>query len=238
MLVWLDLETTGLDPLEEDVLEVAVIVTDDALNERACFQRVIYSPIADRVLSRVPEFDEKLRALAAGYNNIDLGLIVECYRFHDTGKQDVDPFVVKMHTDNGLWQEVRRGQALATVDADLARFIEEHAHQHVEVKDTRGPIPKITSRLDKPQLAGSSISFDRGFLAAHFPKTLDTLHYRNLDVSTLNEVARRFWPSTYEGRPRAANDAHRGMKDIEVSLASLRYYLSVLAVVESTSEAA
>lgn len=240
-LVWIDLETTGLEAHKEQVLEVAAIITDDALNEVARFQRVIYSPAADRVLRRVPEFDAKLaeivrardenRAEYLKNETVYEKWVLGCYRFHDTGEHDVDPYVVKMHLDNGLWKEVRHGQALATVDADLAELISEHGIREVTYVDMIGLVPVVRGRQDKPQLAGSTISFDRAFLAVHFPKTLETLHYRNLDTSTLNEVGRRFWNEVYESRPRADKDAHRGMADIELSIDVTKHYLASLAPV-------
>ena len=186
MLLWLDLETTRLEPTTNQVLEVAAIVTDDQLNEVARFERVIYCDLAF---------------------------------------ESLDPFVQDMHTKNGLWPLVKESQNTRyTVDFALSEFIRGHAQKLVAVKDAG----KVT--IDKPQLAGSTISFDRSFMAAHLPLSLSECHYRNLDVSTLNEVARRFWPEVYEGRPRTAKEdiAHRGMADIQASIAVARYYVETI----------
>lgn len=219
MLVWTDLEASGLSPKTDDVLEVAVIVTDDALNEVGRFERVIYSPKADVVLAALPDIQRKLGmvGVAAPWDIQKLT--------YDVPGSGIDPYVVRMHLDNGLWEAVRHGQSLATVDADLARFIQETAVREVDYVDAKTGAKK---RLDRPQLAGSTISFDRGFIDAHLPKVAETLHYRNLDVSSFNEAFRRFYPPVYDARPSKGKDsAHRGMADIEESIRVFRHYMTV-----------
>lgn len=186
MLVWIDLETTGLKATKEHVLEVAAIVTGDNLLEIARFHRVVYSPHAARVLDGHADF--------AG----------------------IEQIVVDMHTKTGLWRESYLGMAIGSVDRDLAAFITEHAI----ILDTNG-------KRHLPQLAGSTISFDRAFLDARLPKAHDCLHYRNLDVTTLNELARRLWPAMHEARPRTGA-AHRAMADIEESIAVCKFYAESL----------
>lgn len=80
-----------------------------------------------------------------------------------------------------------------------------------------------------PQLAGSSVHFDRSFMHVHLPKTLGRMHYRQLDVSSLNEMARRVWPAAYEARPRGGDKAHRALADIEQSIKLARYYAGAFA---------
>lgn len=217
MLVFLDLETTGLDPHTDHVLEVACIVTDDTLVEKARFERVIYSKYADRALPRCREIQSIINGLLTrGESHV---IQDRDWWAHRTGERDLDGYVAKMHWENGLWEKVRRGENIDIVDADLADFIQLHAHHVVE------------TRVDKPQLAGSTISFDRGFLASRLPRSLAELHYRNLDVSTFNETAKRFWKPVYEARPKAEKAAHRGMADIEASIRVLRHYLASLVPV-------
>ena len=72
-------------------------------------------------------------------------------------------------------------------------------------------------------LCGNSIGTDRRFLAAWLPEIEDYLHYRSVDVSTVKELARRWYPEAYAGAPKKAG-AHRALDDIRESVAELRYY--------------
>lgn len=265
-LVWVDLETDGLSPDCNHILEVAAIVTDDAFVEVARFERVVYSPIAQRVLNlagtaakRPPNGvagscewqhkypDQILQEVLRQPRDGDVTYVTDADFDHIKGRRvgdgsslsivqwvetvhavriqpaGVDPYVIEMHSKNGLWERVPHGEALDTVDRDLAAFITEHAVKTI-VK-TFGPDGTSKFVEDKPQLAGSTISFDRGFIARHLPRAAKTLHYRNVDVSTLNELAKRRWPALFDGRPRKNAEAvHRGMADIEESLEVMRYY--------------
>lgn len=194
MLVWIDLETTGLDPRKELVLEVACVVTDDALNEVARFQRVTNA--------------------------------AKSVRF-----ADVDPYVINMHFENGLWRESMLladtyENTVAGIDFELSAMINKYGCTTVPKKNDDGII--VGETLSRPQLAGSTISFDRAFLDAHFPKTSKELHYRNVDVTSFNEVARRFWPELHEKRPRENGTKHRALDDILHSIQVLRYYVNNL----------
>ncbi len=213
MLLWLDLETTGLLPTQEHVLEVAAVVTTDELEEVARFVRVVYSPRAAAVLELLGK---------AKFEDHSDDFWLRTTR--------VDPYVVKMHLNNGLWTDVRHGQALATVDQDLAAFVREHGVYTRVVTNEAGEVTE--TKTYPPQLAGSTVSFDRAFLAEHLPLAHATLHYRNVDVTTLNELARRFWPKTHDARPRAPKVAHRGLADILESIATARYYVGALGPVD------
>ncbi len=194
MLVWIDLETTGLVATQEKILEVACIITDDALNEIARFERVTTEA-----------------------------------KHHDLSQ--VSEYVLKMHATNGLWCESLLAEAQQTIgqtDYWLDMFITNTIITHTGVKDSAELVNFVGSKSG-PQLAGSTISFDRAFMQEHLPRAHGLLHYRNHDVSTLNEIAKRVWPAVFEGRPRPAVDSrHRAMGDIEDSLAVARYYVRVL----------
>ena len=82
-------------------------------------------------------------------------------------------------------------------------------------------------------LAGNSIGTDRRFLAAQLPDIEEYLHYRSVDVSTVKELARRWYPESMEGAPTKAG-GHRAMDDIRESVAELAYYRT--AIFRETSE--
>ena len=76
---------------------------------------------------------------------------------------------------------------------------------------------------ERPPLAGNSIHQDRRFIHKYLPKLDARLHYRMIDVSTVKELGRRWYPAIYDKRP-AKNEAHRALDDIRESIAELRYY--------------
>lgn len=153
--------------------------------------------------------------------------LVEVARFesvvHGTAERHTtDEFVRNMHTINGLWDAIDSDEtpwSLDTVDDQFAAFIREHA---VRVfTDAKGK-----KSVDRPQLAGNTISFDRAFMKKHLPRAEAELHYRNIDISSMNEMARRFCPAMYSARPQNPEVAHRAMADTEESLRLARYYAS------------
>lgn len=174
MLVWTDLETTGLNADKDVVLEVAAVITDDRFNEIASG-----SWVTDQA---------QLRNLA-----------------------DLHPVVQRMHIENGLWVESReRGIGRGRVENELLALLRAHTAQ------------------GDAQLAGSTISFDRSFLKRHFSVVEGYLHYRNLDVSSFNEVFRRFWPEIWAKRPGldGKGSNHRAMDDIRQSMDVMKFYIN------------
>jgi oligoribonuclease len=123
------------------------------------------------------------------------------------------PDVVRtMHTTSGLLEEIPRGGTLE----DAAKIVLDYVRSHV-------PEP------GKAPLAGSSVYVDRGFLARDLPELDGWLHYRLVDVSTLKELARRWYPRIYFNAP-AKNGGHRALADIRESIAELRYYRAAMLV--------
>jgi oligoribonuclease len=121
--------------------------------------------------------------------------------------------VRKMHSKSGLTKEVRN----ATVTVGQAEeMIMEYVSQHV-------PSPRTAP------LCGNSIATDRGFIARDMPILDAHLHYRMIDVSSIKELARRWYPRTYYGQP-AKGLAHRALADIKESIRELEYYRRTLFV--------
>lgn len=190
MLLYLDLETTGLDPKNDAVLEVAAIVmSDDLRTEISRFSSVIAWDATKH-------------------------------------KRPIDPYVVAMHTHNGLWAECLAAKPCtagfgtrADIDSALYQFL-----TRSDVWDYQAA-PVVAWNL-----AGNSIHFDREFMREWFPLSFALLHHRQLDVSSLNELARRVWPDVHAKRPGAGGaSAHRAMADAEQSIAITRHYVERLA---------
>lgn len=204
MLAWIDLEATSL-AASAHLLEVAAIVTDDQLREVGRFHRVVYCPLAEQIAHLGLDSPEEALALGAASTGIDL-------------------VVVKLHARNGLWAEsVRSPHRLTAVDDQLAEFL----------ALTASSTDATTRQVSKAQIAGSSIWFDRALMTGRLPRALKQLHYRCVDVTTLNELGRRFWPKMHGGIPRK-REIHRAMPDIEDSLGLCRYYVSQIASEETS----
>jgi len=170
MLVWMDLEMTGLDPARHVIVEIATIVTDDELE--------IVAEGPDLVVHQPPE-----------------------------ALEGMEKVVVDMHTSSGLLTAI----AASTISLEEAgratlAFIREH------VPEAR-TVP----------LCGNSIGTDRRFLAVHLSEIEEHLHYRSVDVSTIKELTRRWYPGALDAVPRKAT-AHRALDDIRESIEELRWY--------------
>jgi oligoribonuclease len=166
----MDLEMTGLDPARHRIVEIATIVTDDALE--------IVAEGPDLVVHQPPE------VLA-----------------------EMDEVVRTMHTSSGLLAAI---EASAVSLEEAGKLTLEFIAQHV-------PEPRTVP------LCGNSIGTDRRFLAAYLPAIEEHLHYRSVDVSTIKELARRWYPALLDEVPRKAT-AHRALDDIRESITELRWY--------------
>ena len=115
--------------------------------------------------------------------------------------------VAQMHAKSGLIEEVRASTTdVATAESMVLDYVRTH-------------IPQAKTA----PLAGNSIATDRGFIARDMPKLDDYLHYRMIDVSSIKELCRRWYPRIYFGQP-AKGLAHRALADIHESIRELRYY--------------
>ena len=132
--------------------------------------------------------------------------------------------VTEMHTRSGLIEEVRMSQV------DIAQA------EEMVLGYVRAHVPQAKTA----PLAGNSIATDRGFIARDMPALDDFLHYRMIDVSSIKELCRRWYPRIYFGQPEKGL-AHRALADIQESIRELRYYRRTVFVPPpgpSTSEIA
>ncbi|GAA1480343.1 oligoribonuclease [Gordonia sinesedis] len=115
--------------------------------------------------------------------------------------------VEKMHAASGLTDEVRKSTVTL---ADAEKIVLDYVREHV---DSPGTVP----------LAGNSIATDRSFLTRDMPDLDSFLHYRMVDVSSIKELCRRWYPRIYYSQPEKGL-AHRALADIRESIRELRYY--------------
>lgn len=147
--------------------------------------------------------DDELEVIAEGPD-----LVV-----HATPEQlaEMDEVVRNMHTRSGLLPAIQASTvSLEEAGRATLAFLKEHV-----------PEPRTVP------LCGNSIGTDRRFLAAHLPEIEDHLHYRSVDVSTIKELARRWYPAELKGAPDKAT-SHRALDDIRESIEELRYYRAAL----------
>ncbi len=172
LLVWMDMEMSGLDPAKERIIEVATIITDGNLTEVAVGpDLVIHQP--DELLAAMDEWNRK------------------------------------HHKASGLIDRVKASTVTdGDAEAQTLAFINAHC----------GP-------KDRPVLAGNSIHQDRRFIHRYMPQLDARLHYRMVDVSTIKELARRWFPQLISKQPQK-KDTHRALDDIRDSIDELRFYRS------------
>jgi oligoribonuclease len=126
---------------------------------------------------------------------------------------DTMPEVVReMHTASGLLAELPSGVTLAEAQDQVLAYVRRH------VSESR-----------KVPLCGNSIATDRSFLARDMPELDDFLHYRMVDVSSVKELARRWYPRVYFASP-PKHGGHRALADIMESIKELRYYREAVFV--------
>lgn len=167
-LVWIDMEMTGLNPDTDRVIEVALVVTNSALDV-----------VAEAPVLVIHQTDEALEAM--------------------------DDWNKNTHGRSGLISKVRESRLTeAVVEAQMVEFLKQH----------------VGSRLSP--MCGNSICQDRRFLARWMPKLENYFHYRNLDVSTLKELVKRWRPELAKGLSK--HGKHEALADIYESIEELKYY--------------
>ncbi|MGH3412381.1 MAG: oligoribonuclease [Marmoricola sp.] len=120
--------------------------------------------------------------------------------------EQMDDFVRTMHTSSGLLEELGSGTTLADAEARVLEYVREQCED-----DSR------------PPLAGNSVATDRAYLARDMPGLDAFLHYRIVDVSSVKELAHRWYPRAYYNAPEKGGN-HRALVDIQESIEELRYY--------------
>lgn len=174
-IVWIDCEMTGLDLVNDALIEVAAIVTDSELVPLDAGMSVVIKPPA-------------------------------------TALAQMGEVVTTMHTTSGLLAELDAGTTMDEAERQVLDYVRAH-------------VPSAR----KAPLAGNSIGTDRGFLARDMPELEGFLHYRMIDVSSIKELTRRWFPRVYFQAP-AKNGGHRALADITESIRELRYYRKAVFV--------
>ncbi|MCZ7420597.1 oligoribonuclease [Verrucosispora sp. WMMA2121] len=160
---------------------------------------------------------DKLIEVAALVTDPDLNVLgdgVDVVIHTDDAALDAMPEIVRtMHGKSGLTEEVRRSTiTLAEAEERVLDYVTRH------VKDPR-----------TAPLCGNSIATDRGFIARDMPRLDAHLHYRMIDVSSIKELCRRWYPRVYFGQPQKGL-AHRALADIRESIRELEYYRRTIFV--------
>jgi oligoribonuclease len=176
-LVWIDCEMTGLDLGVDELVEIAVVVTDF-----------------------------ELRPLDPGFAVV--------IKPDDSALANMNEFVTNMHRSSGLLDEIPQGVSLADAEFQTLEYIQ-----------------RFVPLEGKAPLAGNTIGTDRMFLAKYMPRVDRWLHYRNVDVSSIKELSRRWYPRAYIHAP-AKGGGHRALADIRESILELSYYRSAVFVPE------
>ena len=176
-LVWIDCEMTGLDLEVDELVEIAVVITDYDLNPVDPGLSIVIKPDASAL-------------------------------------QSMGDFVRAMHTESGLIEEIPNGVSVAEAEYEVLEYVLKH------VPDEQ-----------KAPLAGNSIGTDRAFLAKFMPRLDGHLHYRNVDVSSIKELSKRWFPRAYFNAP-AKDGGHRALADILESIRELQYYRRAVFVAD------
>ena len=121
-------------------------------------------------------------------------------------------FVQHMHETSGLLEELDNGTTLEDAQAQVLAYVKEHCPNG-----------------SRPPLAGNTVATDRSFLARDMPELEQFLHYRIVDVSSIKELSRRWFPRAYYNAP-AKGGNHRALADIRESIEELRYYREAVFV--------
>jgi oligoribonuclease len=174
-LVWIDCEMTGLDLDVDQLVEIAIVVTDFELKPLHEGFQLVIKPDASAL-------------------------------------ENMGEFVTDMHRSSGLLDEIPQGVSVAEAEFQALEYIQRFA-----------PVE------GKAPLAGNTIGTDRAFLSRYMPRLDRWLHYRNVDVSSIKELSRRWYPRVYFNAP-SKDGGHRALADIRESIRELAYYREAVFV--------
>ncbi|MGM1029896.1 MAG: oligoribonuclease [Actinomycetota bacterium] len=160
---------TGLDPSVDELVEVAVVVTDFELEVLDPGLQIVIKP-------------------------------------SDAALEQMGDFVRRMHATSGLDAELEHGVSLAEAELEVLEYVQRFV-----------PLERSAP------LGGNTIGTDRMFIAKYMPILDGFLHYRSIDVSSIKELSRRWFPRAYFQSPEKAG-GHRALADILESIRELRYY--------------
>lgn len=173
-LIWIDLEMTGLDTVNDEIIEIATIVTDSQLNELA------------------------------------VGPVISIHQTEARMAQ-MDEWNQKQHGKSGLTKRVLASHyTCAMAEQETIEFLQKY-------------VPAGSSPM-----CGNSICQDRRFMARQMPLLEAYFHYRNLDVSTIKELAKRWYPAVAGGFEKESE--HLALSDIRDSISELQYYRAKLFI--------
>ncbi len=167
-LVWLDCEMTGLDPIDNRLIEIAIVVTSPDLSQR------VEGPVF-------------------------------ALRTSESALKKMDKWNVSTHTKSGLLERVRASKvSAASAESQLLDFLKHYVS------------------AGKAPMCGNTIGQDRRFLVRYMPKLEAFFHYRNLDVSTLKELAKRWKPEACKSFKK--KQRHTALADVHESIDELIHY--------------
>lgn len=175
-LVWIDCEMTGLDLSLDELIEIAVVITDYDLN--------IVDP--------------------------GLQLVIKP---SDAALAQMNDFVTNMHQVSGLINDLPDGLSLQDAQAEVLAYLQRFVPQ------------------GKAPMAGNTIGTDRAFIERYMPEVNGWLHYRNVDVSSIKELSKRWFHRAYQQAPQKKG-GHRALADILESIQELHYYRRAVFLAE------
>jgi len=168
---------TGLDLEVDELVEIAVVITDFELNVLDPGLNIVIKPDASAL-------------------------------------ESMNEFVRDMHTTSGLIEEIPNGVSVAEAEYEVLEYV-----------------LKFAPNARTAPLAGNTIGTDRMFIAKFMPRLDNHLHYRSVDVSSIKELARRWYPRIYFNAPEK-HGGHRALADILESIRELDYYRKAAFVAE------